>query len=396
VWTSRRTQAQIQANKGIEILGSESGLVGYWRMDENSGTVVYDATSNHYDGTLVNGPVWATSVVSASSSGGGGGGVEPLELLVLAAFGFGLLIVVRRPRKHGGLMMGLVASLVMVGAAGVSSPVRAAGGFTFNFNTPLGDDARNCSHDSGCEAMGNHASSPLNYTNAGAWEMEMDYATVNINGKLYWHYVNVDPSQGFAYEIYVEAGSGFVGDMGDTRSSYEYGVVNFGNAADPLDSDWVFTGNGTGNPRGAAMRMLITEPSDDAESPYAYSFYSDFVKDDTTRKPRIEQQVNPSSDENSEIVMHFVADMRGVAYGDKSTDISNDPLHYTNTLLVLDPVLEGAGDFNVGTGAQDPFVTAGRFTVDTLYNPDGYSYWKGDFNVEPSWGAIFKHPGYLP
>jgi hypothetical protein len=35
-----------------------SGLVGYWKFNEGSGTVARDSTANNNTGTLVNGPVW--------------------------------------------------------------------------------------------------------------------------------------------------------------------------------------------------------------------------------------------------------------------------------------------------------------------------------------------------
>ncbi len=36
----------------------ETGLVGYWPMDEGTGTTAYDASGYGYNGTLVNGPTW--------------------------------------------------------------------------------------------------------------------------------------------------------------------------------------------------------------------------------------------------------------------------------------------------------------------------------------------------
>jgi hypothetical protein len=35
-----------------------SGLVGYWRFDEGSGTIAFDISGNNKNGTLVNGPLW--------------------------------------------------------------------------------------------------------------------------------------------------------------------------------------------------------------------------------------------------------------------------------------------------------------------------------------------------
>ena len=41
-------------------LSGESGLVGYWKMDENSGTAVADSSGNGNDGTITNGAEWIT------------------------------------------------------------------------------------------------------------------------------------------------------------------------------------------------------------------------------------------------------------------------------------------------------------------------------------------------
>jgi hypothetical protein len=34
------------------------GLVAWWKLDESSGTTAFDATTNHFDGTLINAPTW--------------------------------------------------------------------------------------------------------------------------------------------------------------------------------------------------------------------------------------------------------------------------------------------------------------------------------------------------
>ena len=43
-------------------LSGESGLVGYWRMEEGTGTSVADSSTNSNAGTLVNGPSWDTEI----------------------------------------------------------------------------------------------------------------------------------------------------------------------------------------------------------------------------------------------------------------------------------------------------------------------------------------------
>ena len=39
-----------------------SGLVGYWKFDENSGTTAADSSGNNNSGTLASGATWARSV----------------------------------------------------------------------------------------------------------------------------------------------------------------------------------------------------------------------------------------------------------------------------------------------------------------------------------------------
>ncbi|HNW97236.1 MAG TPA: peptide-N-glycosidase F-related protein [Bacteroidales bacterium] len=54
IWNVARSQAQIQASMASELTGTESGLVGYWKMNEGTGTTANDATSNLNKGTLLN------------------------------------------------------------------------------------------------------------------------------------------------------------------------------------------------------------------------------------------------------------------------------------------------------------------------------------------------------
>ena len=61
LWNVARTQAQIQASMSRILAGTESGLAGYWRFDEFTGTTVADLTGNGNNGTLLNGPLWVVS-----------------------------------------------------------------------------------------------------------------------------------------------------------------------------------------------------------------------------------------------------------------------------------------------------------------------------------------------
>jgi hypothetical protein len=53
LWDDARTQTEIQANMHKTLTGSESGLVGYWKFDESSGTTATDSKGSN-DGTLNN------------------------------------------------------------------------------------------------------------------------------------------------------------------------------------------------------------------------------------------------------------------------------------------------------------------------------------------------------
>ena len=52
VWNTTRTESEIQDNLSDTLTGSESGLVGYWVLNEAEGTTVADKTANGNDGTL--------------------------------------------------------------------------------------------------------------------------------------------------------------------------------------------------------------------------------------------------------------------------------------------------------------------------------------------------------
>ena len=54
IWNTARSQAQIQAAMDSALAGTETGLVGYWRFNQTSGTTATDLTANQNNGTLVN------------------------------------------------------------------------------------------------------------------------------------------------------------------------------------------------------------------------------------------------------------------------------------------------------------------------------------------------------
>ena len=54
VWNVVRTQSEIQDNMNQHITTPASGLVGYWKLNESSGTTAGDETANGNDGVLTN------------------------------------------------------------------------------------------------------------------------------------------------------------------------------------------------------------------------------------------------------------------------------------------------------------------------------------------------------
>ncbi len=74
LWNVVRTQSEIADNRFTELVGNETGLVGYWKLNEGSGTTTQDATSNDKDGTLSGGVGWANGLgtrLYATTTGAG-------------------------------------------------------------------------------------------------------------------------------------------------------------------------------------------------------------------------------------------------------------------------------------------------------------------------------------
>jgi hypothetical protein len=58
IWNTARTQLQLQQNLAKQLDGTETGLVGYWKFNNKTGTVVTDLTATANNGT-VSGPAWS-------------------------------------------------------------------------------------------------------------------------------------------------------------------------------------------------------------------------------------------------------------------------------------------------------------------------------------------------
>lgn len=65
LWNLRRSGAQIQEAMRRQLFGTETGLVGYWRFDEGTGSTAVDAAGNNVNtATLVSGPAWIESTIA--------------------------------------------------------------------------------------------------------------------------------------------------------------------------------------------------------------------------------------------------------------------------------------------------------------------------------------------
>lgn len=61
---SDKTNSSVSQPQGTGRL--DSGLAGYWKMDENTGTSATDSSTNGNTGTLTNGPTWTTGQIGSA------------------------------------------------------------------------------------------------------------------------------------------------------------------------------------------------------------------------------------------------------------------------------------------------------------------------------------------
>lgn len=60
LWNVARSAAEIDANKRATLTGSETGLFGYWKLDEQTGATVADSDdTSEFPGTLVGNAMWS-------------------------------------------------------------------------------------------------------------------------------------------------------------------------------------------------------------------------------------------------------------------------------------------------------------------------------------------------
>lgn len=66
IWNIARTDSAIQSTMNQSLNGNEEGLIAYWKFDEGTGTITFDATSNQNHGTI-NGATWFPGTTSADN-----------------------------------------------------------------------------------------------------------------------------------------------------------------------------------------------------------------------------------------------------------------------------------------------------------------------------------------
>lgn len=64
VWSRTLTAAEIAAN-ACAVSPTATGLIGYWKLDNGSGTTATDASSGNHPATLIGAPTWSTSIPTA-------------------------------------------------------------------------------------------------------------------------------------------------------------------------------------------------------------------------------------------------------------------------------------------------------------------------------------------
>merc|ERR1711998_264172 len=66
VWSSSRTEEEITDDNKRVLGGGERNLVGYWRLNEGPGGMVFDQTFQMNHGPIKGSPVWGSSTVQVS------------------------------------------------------------------------------------------------------------------------------------------------------------------------------------------------------------------------------------------------------------------------------------------------------------------------------------------
>lgn len=68
IWERPLAALEISSGMNKSLVGTESGLAGYWKLNEGLGSTALDYSTRNRNGTLVNGPVWARSDLTGFAS----------------------------------------------------------------------------------------------------------------------------------------------------------------------------------------------------------------------------------------------------------------------------------------------------------------------------------------
>lgn len=68
LWNRALTEGEINQLVPGKLTGFETGLIGYWSLDEGAGNVANDASASAFPGDLVNGPAWVSSTAPLDSN----------------------------------------------------------------------------------------------------------------------------------------------------------------------------------------------------------------------------------------------------------------------------------------------------------------------------------------
>lgn len=95
IWNYAKTAAQIAASMGVELTGSESGLIGYWECNEGTATTAADSTANNHPLTLTGTTGWAFNLPFTPQGSGypsSGSRISPAyALATVGHFGAGVV-----------------------------------------------------------------------------------------------------------------------------------------------------------------------------------------------------------------------------------------------------------------------------------------------------------------
>ncbi|MFI2209566.1 LamG-like jellyroll fold domain-containing protein [Streptomyces sp. NPDC020141] len=70
IWNRARSRSELTEERSYRLIGNEPGLIAYYRLDEGSGTAVYDQTDTAALGTVTGAASWVTSEAQVSDHPG--------------------------------------------------------------------------------------------------------------------------------------------------------------------------------------------------------------------------------------------------------------------------------------------------------------------------------------